>query len=45
VQDRTFAGKAPPAVPYCFSPDRTAEHPAAHLASFTGLLQADAYAR
>lgn len=26
------------------SPDRSAQHPARHLASFTGFLQADAYA-
>jgi transposase len=26
MQDRPFAGKAPPTAPYCFSPDRKAEH-------------------
>jgi hypothetical protein len=42
--DRPFCGGAPPAVAYFYSPDRTSVHPAAHLAGFTGLLQADAYA-
>jgi transposase len=42
--DRPFCGGAPPAVAYFYSPDRTSAHPAAHLAGFTGLLQADAYA-
>jgi hypothetical protein len=42
--DRLFAGEAAPAAVYFYSPDRGGEHPAAHLASFTGLLQADGYA-
>jgi transposase len=42
--DRPFCGTAPPAAAYFYSPDRLAAHPAAHLASFTGFLQADAYA-
>jgi transposase len=42
--DRPFAGEAAPAAAYFYSPDRRGEHPAAHLASFTGLLQADGYA-
>jgi transposase len=42
--DRPFCGEDPPAAAYFYSPDRTAEHPAKHLASFTGFLQADAYA-
>ncbi len=42
--DRPFGGKAPPAVLYCYSPDRKGEHPRAHLASFHGILQADGYA-
>ena len=42
--DRPFAGGAPAAAAYFCSPDRGGEHPAAHLASFTGLLQADGYA-
>jgi transposase len=41
--DRPFSGTAPPAAAYFYSPDRRGEHPAAHLASFTGFLQADAY--
>jgi hypothetical protein len=42
--DRPSCGTAPPAAVYFYSPDRTAQHPARHLASFTGFLQADAYA-
>jgi transposase len=41
--DRPFCGPAPPAAVYFYSPDRGGEHPAAHLAPFTGFLQADAY--
>jgi len=36
-------GPAPPAAVYFYSPDRGGAHPAAHLAPFTGFLQADAY--
>jgi transposase len=42
--DRLFSGPAAPAAAYFYSPDRRAEHPMAHLASFTGFLQADGYA-
>ncbi|MFK4048185.1 IS66 family transposase [Roseomonas mucosa] len=42
--DRPFAGPAPPAALFHFSRDRTAEHPRRHLATYTGILQADAYA-
>jgi transposase len=42
--DRPFAGQAPPAVLYCYSPDRKGEHPRTHLAPFRGILQADGYA-
>jgi hypothetical protein len=42
--DRLFAGDAAPAAAYFYSPDRCGEHPAAHLATFTGALQADGYA-
>ncbi len=42
--DRPFCGTAPPAAAYYYSPDRGAEHPAAHMAGFTGFLQADGYA-
>jgi len=41
--DLPWGGTAPPAVPYHFSPDRRSVHPQAHLAKFTGILQADAY--
>ena len=41
---RPFAGPAPPAALFQFSRDRTAEHPRRHLASYDGILQADAYA-
>lgn len=41
--DRPFAGPAPPAALYWYSPDRTGRHPEAHLAGWQGLLQADAY--
>ena len=42
--DRPFCGTAPPAAAYFYSPDRRGEHPATHLANFTGFLQADGYA-
>ena len=42
--DRPFAGDAAPATAYFYSLDRGGERPAAHLAAFTGLLQADGYA-
>jgi transposase len=42
--DHPFAGKAPKAVLYCYSPDRKGEHPKTHLAGFKGILQADGYA-
>jgi transposase len=42
--DRPFAGRAPPAAVYFFSLDRSGAHPEAHLASWVGLMQADAYA-
>lgn len=42
--DRPFCGQTPPAAVYFFSPDRGGEHPARHMASFTGFLQADGYA-
>jgi transposase len=41
--DRPFAGPAPPAAAFFYSPDRGGAHPEAHLASYTGLMQADAY--
>jgi transposase len=42
--DRPYCGTAPPAAAYFYSADRRGEHPAGHLASFTGFLQADGYA-
>jgi len=42
--DRPFAGADPPAACYFYSPDRSGTHPEAHLASYTGPMQADAYA-
>jgi transposase len=41
--DKPFGGSDPPAAWYCYSPDRTGEHPRAHLASYCGILQSDAY--
>jgi transposase len=42
--DRPFAGTDPPAALFHYSRDRRGEHPRAHLASWSGILQADAYA-
>ncbi len=42
--DRPFAGPGPPAAVFFYSRDRGGEHPEQHLASFAGLMQADAYA-
>jgi transposase len=42
--DRPFAGPDPPAAVFFYSRDRGGEHPDQHLASYTGLMQADAYA-
>jgi transposase len=42
--DKPFAGPAPPAAVFFYARDRTGEHPERHLASFAGILQADAYA-
>ncbi len=42
--DRPFGGPAPPAALFHYSRDRRGEHPRHHLASYTGILQADAYA-
>jgi transposase len=41
--DKPFAGPAPPAAVFYYSRDRTGEHPQAHLATYTGIFQADAY--
>ena len=42
--DRPAGSNEPPAVLFRYSPDRKGERPRAHLANFTGVLQADAYA-
>jgi hypothetical protein len=42
--DRPFAGPDPPAAMFFYSRDRGGEHPEQHLASYAGLMQADAYA-
>lgn len=41
--DRPFGGQDPPAAAFSYSRDRGAEHPRAHLATYAGILQADAY--
>jgi transposase len=40
--DRPFAGPAPPAAVFFYSPDRAGIHPEQHLAGYCGILQADA---
>lgn len=42
--DRPAGSTDPPAVWFRYSPDRKGERPRAHLSSFSGVLQADAYA-
>jgi transposase len=42
--DRPAGSMEPTAVWFAYSPDRKSEHPAGHLASFQGTLQADAFA-
>jgi transposase len=42
--DRSSADLSPPAVLFRYSPDRKAIYPNRHLESFSGVLQADAYA-
>jgi transposase len=42
--DRPAGSTEAPAVWFAYSPDRKSEHPANHLASFRGTLQADAFA-
>lgn len=41
--DRPFGGDAAPAAMFYYSRDRGGGHPQVHLASYSGLLQADAY--
>jgi transposase len=42
--DRPFGGQAAPAAIFFYSRDRGGEHPCRHLAGYSGILQADAYA-
>jgi len=42
--DRPAGSSEAPAVWFAYSPDRKSEHPAEHLKSFRGILQADGYA-
>jgi transposase len=42
--DRPFGGPDPPAAVYFYSRNRDGEHPRRHLADYSGILQADAYA-
>ncbi len=42
--DRPAASTQAPAAWYRYSPNRKGEHPQAHLANYSGILQADAYA-
>ena len=41
--DRPFGGPSPPAALFHYARDRRGEHPAADLAAWAGVLQADAY--
>ncbi|MER9651863.1 IS66 family transposase [Mesorhizobium sp. M0199] len=41
--DRPFGGVDPPAAVFYYSRDRRGEHPATHLAGWSGILQADAF--
>ncbi len=41
--DRAAGSVEPPAAWYRYSPNRRGEHPQAHLANYSGILQADAY--
>ena len=42
--ERPWGGTGPPAAWYRFSTDRRGEHPAAHLANYSGWMHADGYA-
>src|SRR5438128_4487222 len=42
--DRPFGGADPPAAVFFYSSDRASIHPERHLAGYSGILQADAYA-
>jgi transposase len=42
--DQPFGGRDPPAAVFFYSADRAGIHPEQHLAGYSGILQADAYA-
>jgi transposase len=42
--DRPFGGKDPPAATFYYSRSRAGDYPRAHLAGWTGIMQADAFA-
>jgi transposase len=42
--DRNSGSADPPAVWFAYTPNRQGQHPQSHLAEFSGVLQADAYA-
>jgi transposase len=42
--DRPFGGPEPPVALFFYSRDRRGEHPERHLSTYTGIIQADAYA-
>jgi transposase len=44
VDPRAYVGPGPPAAFYCYSPDRKGERPRDHLAGFSGVMHADAFA-
>ena len=44
VDPRPHAGPGAPAAFYCYSPDRKGERPREHLAGFSGVMHADAFA-
>lgn len=41
--DKPFGGTGPPAAIFHYSRDRKGEHPQSHLATYAGIVQADAY--
>src|SRR6202142_4258524 len=43
--DRPFGGSDPPAAMFYYSRDRSGEHPQAHLANYSGILQARRFGR
>jgi len=42
--DRPFGGAGPPAAAFHYSRSRSGEHPREHLSTYSGIMQADAYA-